>query len=51
MDINKQVNFSIDIIKGKEKEFYAICVSIFNVKRVIAWLTQAQYDEIKQKLS
>lgn len=51
MDVNKQVNFTIDIIKGKEKEYYAICVNLFNTKRVIAWLTKAQYDEIKSKLS
>lgn len=51
MDVNKQVNFTIDIIKGKEKEYYAICINLFNVKRVIAWLTETQYNEIKGKLS
>lgn len=51
MDINKHITFTLDVIKGKEKEYKAICVNVFGVKRVIAWLTDTQYEEIKSKLS
>lgn len=57
MDINKQVNFSIDIIKGRdkntkeEKEYKAICITVLGIKKVIAWLTDSQYLELKSKLS
>lgn len=51
MDVNKSINFTIDIIDGKEKKYYAICVNIFDVKRVIAWLNENQYNTLISKLS
>lgn len=57
MDINKHCNFTLDIIKGKdkstkeEKEYKAICINVLGVKKVICWLTDSQYNELKAKLS
>lgn len=53
VNVDKLVHFAIEKIHSNKKntDYYAVCISLGDVSQVICWLTEAQFEQIKSKLS
>lgn len=53
MNIDKLVHFEAGILHSEKKntDYYVIYLIVSDVKLVVKFLTQAQYEQIKAKLS